>query len=212
VAPCASTLATMTAGADGAVRRWAIALIGAFAAGVAMSFGQTYAPEWLAPLCNSAAPVVAVAGLTAFAARRWWSSALIAALAGPTLIAGYYLTSQLRGFAASMSWVVLWATAGVLFGAVMGLAVWVLLHASRLMVRAVAAALWPGIALGEAAHGLLRNGESTPAGYWWAQAVVAVVVLTAVTWKHAWSVLGCVLATVSAALIAAVIFAVYGAV
>ena len=39
------------------------ALVVAFAAGVAMSFGQTYGPDWLAPMFNSAAPVVAVAGL-----------------------------------------------------------------------------------------------------------------------------------------------------
>jgi len=193
------------------IRRRVVALVGAFAAGVAMSFGQTYAPEWLAPLFNSAAPVVAVAGLTAFAARRWWSSALIAAVASPTLVAGYYLTAHLRGFAASMSWVALWATAGVLVGAVMGLAVWVLLNPSALVWRAAAAALWPGIAVGEAAHGLVRNSESTPPEYWWAQAVLGVAVLAAVTWKHARTAMGWLLAVVFATAIAAALFAVYGA-
>jgi len=152
--------------------------------GVALSFGQTYGPEFLAPLFNSGAPVAAVAGLAAFAARRWWTSALIGAIAAPVLVAGYYVTAELRGFASSASWVALWATAGVVVGAAMGLAVWALLSRTPTFARAAGAALWPGIAIGEAAHGLTRIADTTPVGYWWAQAALGLVVLVAVAWKH----------------------------
>jgi hypothetical protein len=193
-----------------AAARWVAALAFACAAGVAMSFGQTYSPEWLSPLFNSAAPVVAVAGLVAFAARRWWTSALIGALAGPTLVAGYYATSHLRGFAGSSTSIALWSTAGVIAGAAMGLAVWVLLTPSPLPLRAAAAALWPGIAIGEAAHGIVRIADTTPAGYWWAQAAVGVAALAAIAWKHlpTWS--GRLLAAAFTAAFAAALFVIYG--
>jgi len=87
-----------------------------------MSFGQTYASDAVRPLFNSAAPVVAVAGLVALAARHAWSSMLLGATAGPTLVAGYYVTSHVRGFANSTSNIALWGAAGIAFGAAMGLA------------------------------------------------------------------------------------------
>jgi hypothetical protein len=190
--------------------RAAAALALAVAAGVAMSFGQTYAPDWLQPLFNSAAPVVAIAGLVAFAARRSWSSALLGALSGPAVMAGYYLTSEVRGFANSASWIVLWSTAGVLFGAVMGWAVWLLRHHAPIGLKAPAAALWPGVAIGEAAHGLARIADSTPIGYWWTQAAVGAGVLAAVSWYHLKTWPGRLLAAASTVVIAAVVFAAYG--
>ena len=186
------------------------ALVVAFAAGVAMSFGQTYGPDWLAPMVNSAAPVVAVAGLAAFAARRWWTSALIGALAGPALVAGYYLTAHLRGFASSATWVATWSTAGVVVGGAMGLAVWVLRSRTPMLAKAAAAALWPGIAIGEAWHGLTRIADSTPAGYWWAQAAVGVAALAAIAWYHLPTWAGRTLAVVFAAVIALGVYVAYG--
>ena len=193
-----------------AAARWTCALIFGFVAGVAMSFGQTYASDAVRPLFNSAAPVVAVAGLVAFAARRWWTSALIGALAGPVLVAGYYLTAHARGFAASASYVALWSTAGVLFGAAMGLAVWTLLSPTPTPAKAIAAALWPGVAIGEAWHGLARIADSTPAGYWWTQATVGVAVLVATAWYHVPTWSGRAIAAASTIVIAAGVFAVYG--
>lgn len=192
-----------------AILRGAIALALAFAAGVALSFGQTYSPYVLSPLFNSAAPVVAVAGLAAFSARRWWTSALVGALACPALMAGYYITSHVRGYASSASWIALWTTAGLLFGAAMGLAVWCLLSRTPLPVKAASAALWPGIAIGEAWFGLTVNAESTPPAYWWAQVAVGLVVLVAVGCKHLPTWAGWVLAVVFAGVVAVVVHAAY---
>ena len=62
-----------------------VALAGSLIAGVVMSFGQTYAPEALAPLFNSATPVVALAALVALACRGgWWARCTWATRPPPT--------------------------------------------------------------------------------------------------------------------------------
>ena len=75
----------------------------------------------------------------------------------------------------------LWVAAGVLAGSVMGAAVWTMRQPRSASpppwVRGLAVGFWPGIALGEAAHGLIRIADTTPTAYWWTQAVVGVAVL-----------------------------------
>jgi len=156
----------------------AVAVVAAVAAGVAISFGQTYAPAGLAPLFNSALPVVTLAAAVSLAGRRWWQSAVLGAVAGPLAMVGYYSTASLRGFGVSLSMVAFWCAAGIVFGSLMGLAVWVLRgeRASGLAGGA-AAGYWPGIAAGEAAHGLTRIADTTPVPYWWVQLGLATVAL-----------------------------------
>lgn len=144
----------------------------ALAAGVIMSFGQTFAPAGIAPIFNSAAPVVALAAGVAFAARSWWGHVVLAAAAGPLAMVGYYGTSALRGYGVSSSMVMMWCTTGVIAGAVVGLAVWALRgHGDQLRhigpMRALGAAAFPAVALGEAAHGITRISDTTPVAYWW---------------------------------------------
>ena len=192
--------------------RWLVALAFAFTAGVGLSYGQTYASDALAPLFNSATPVVLVAGLASLGSRRWWGAATLGALAAPTIVAGYYLASHLRGFAGSAGNITMWGVAGVLFGAAMGVAWWLLRTPTSPWLRAAGAAAFPGIAIGEAWHGLSRIADTTPATYWWTQAALggATLVLLAgwrvPTW---WARL---LAAGFTAAIAVAIYAVYGAV
>jgi hypothetical protein len=157
--------------------KWGAALVFALLCGVAMSYGQTYAPDALAPFFNSAAPVVVVAGVASLAAKRWWGATVLGAAAAPLLVAGYYLTSHLRGFANNSSWIALWATAGIIVGATMGLAWWLLRSRVPAVLRAAGAAALPGILVGEAWHGLARISDTTPAAYWWTQAAIGVAVL-----------------------------------
>lgn len=157
------------------------AVAGPLLAGVGMSYGQTVSPDALLPLFNSAAPVAAIAIAAALAGRRRWQAVMLAAAAGPLTMAGYYGTAALRGFGVSSSWLLFWCTAGVAVGAVLGWAVWTLrtrVHASPSSVwRGLAASTWPGIALGESAHGILRVSDSTPVGYWWGQVALGLAVL-----------------------------------
>ena len=190
--------------------RWATALVFAVACGVAMSFGQTYASDGVRPLFNSAAPVVAIAGIVALAARHAWSSALLGGLSGPTIMAGYYVTAHLRGFDSNASYIALWSTAGIAFGAAMGLATWLLRARVGPVLRAAAASLWPGIAIGEAWHGLTRIADSTPPSYWWTQAAIgsAALLIRAGTRVPTWA--GRALAVVFTAVVAVVLYALYG--
>ncbi len=180
-------------------------------AGGMMSFGQTVAPDAIAPLFNSAAPVVAVAAAVSLAARGPWSHVTLGALAGPLVMVGYYATASLRGFGVSASWVVLWCVAGVLFGAVMGLAVWLLRGHGAAWLRPLAAAVLPSVAVGEAAHGLARISESTPVGYWWAQAAIGVAVLAWTVATRLTGVAATLVACGATAAGAAAVFAAYGA-
>lgn len=75
-----------------------LALVAALVAGVVMSFGQTVSPESIAPLFNSAAPVVALAAAVAMAARSVWACTAMGAIAGPLAMVGYYATAALRGY------------------------------------------------------------------------------------------------------------------
>lgn len=178
-----------------------------------MSFGQTVSPDALAPLFNSAAPVVAIAA-AALAGRRPWQAVALAAVAGPATMVGYYGTAALRGFDVSSTWVIFWCTAGVAVGAAMGGAVWLLRsRAGRAPApgwRGLAAAVWPGVALGESAHGLLRVADSTPVGYWWCEVALGVAVLGWLCASRVRSVPGAAIAMLATLAIAAGLYFTYG--
>lgn len=190
-----------------------LAIGGSLLAGVAMSFGQTYLPDGLSSLANSAAPVIALAAAASLGARRSWTMTLLGALAGPLAVVGYYGTSFFRGYGVSTQFVLLWAVAGVLFGSVMGLAMWLLRSGRRPMfLRAVAAGYWPGIASGEAAHGLVRIAETTSVAYWVGEAVIGVAVLMATLWRKVRGLAAAAIAVTASAAIAVILFVVYGGV
>ncbi|GAA4621928.1 DUF6518 family protein [Cellulomonas oligotrophica] len=105
------------------LRAAAAALALGLAVGVATSFLQTWLPAPFTALANGVAPwLVApfVVGLRL--ARGWWSAPLLGVLACVAQVAGYYLTSDLRGFAVGSAFVVVWTVAGVVGGAAFGAA------------------------------------------------------------------------------------------
>jgi hypothetical protein len=191
-----------------------VVVLGSLAAGVGLSFGQGLSAEGIAPLFNSALPVVTLAALAALGGRDLWACVMLGAVAGPLAMVGYYAASTLRGFGASSSSVLLWVSAGVVFGCVMGAAVWAIRQPlgaePALWIRGLAVGFWPGIALGEAAHGLVRIVDTTPTTYWWTQAVVGVVVLgiLAVSRLTTWSAR--LLSIASVVAVAASVFVAYG--
>lgn len=192
--------------------RVALALAAALVAGVVMSFGQTFSPDVLAPFFNSAAPVVALAAAVSMAARSVWSHALLGAVAGPLAMIGYYATSDLRGFGVNMSYVILWSTAGVIAGAAIGWAVWTLRESRTRPFAAGAVAIFPGVAIGESAFGLIRNAATTPVVYWWTAIAVGILVLV---WLSVTRLRGPSTVAVACAgtiLIAAVIYVCYSAI
>jgi hypothetical protein len=189
-------------------------VVGSVLAGVALSFGQDLAVEGIAPLFNSALPVVTLAAAVALAGESLSSCVVLAASAGPLAMVGYYGASILRGFGASSSSVLLWVSAGVVAGSVMGAAVWAMRQPHQApptaWVRGLAVGFWPGVALGEAAHGLVRIADTTPSAYWWAQGVAGVVVLVVLAARCLWSVPPRLVCVASAGAVAAALFLVYG--
>lgn len=191
-----------------------VVVLVSLAAGVALSFGQGAAPDGIAPLANSALPVVTLAAGAALGGRQLWASVVLAACAGPLAMVGYYTTSVLRGYGASSSSVALWVGAGVVAGSVMGAAVWTMGQPRQtppaMWRRGLAVGYWPGIAVGEAAHGLTRIADTTPTAYWWCQAVLGVAVLAwlAAALLSSWKARLCALASAGAVGIA--LYTAYG--
>jgi hypothetical protein len=192
-----------------------------------MSFGQSFAPDSLLPFFNSAAPVAAVSLAVALAGQRRWQAIAFGAIAGPMTMGGYFATSAVRGFGVSAPWLMFWCTAGVAIGAVLGGAAWALgaskterqaeavssaaATPSVLWWRGLAAAAWPGIAIGEATHGIVRIADSTPVGYWWAEIAVGISVAVATCLWRARSRLSATVAALGTVAVAAGLFLTYGA-
>lgn len=72
-------------------------------------------------------------------------------------------------------------------------------------------AAWPGIAVGEAVHGIVRIGDSTPVGYWWTQCAVGVAVLVATCLWRARQRLSVTVAVLGTVMVASGLFLTYGA-
>ncbi|TNM69661.1 hypothetical protein FHN55_02625 [Streptomyces sp. NP160] len=129
----------------------------AVAVGVGLAWGaatsglQTVLPWPFAGLANAVGPWVAPAFVVGALGRRPWAAALAGVLVCFGEVAGYYVTSDLRGFGVNPFWVVLWAGTGVLGGPVLGLAGWAWRRAASLRLAALGAALLGGVFLAEGA-------------------------------------------------------------
>ncbi len=195
------------------------ALLGALVAGIVMSLGQTISPDGWSPLFNSGTPVVTVCaaaawwgarGSRALGARAWALHAALGAAAGPLTMVGYYGTGAIRGFGVWPASVLFWCVAGVVLGGAMGSAVWALGAPVGGTLRGLAAGLWPGVAMGEAAHGNVRIADTTPVAYWWTLAFAGAVALAIITARHVSGAVPRLVAIASTAVVALAVFVVYG--
>ncbi|MFG2072524.1 DUF6518 family protein [Nonomuraea maritima] len=119
----------------------ALALGVGLVGGAATSFGQTVLSGGWHALVNSTAPWATVAFLVGLrAAGHWRRAAVAGVLSQLGLLAGYYVTAELRGYPTGLGAVVIWAVAGVVAGPVYG-AAGALLRADRRLLRAVATGL-----------------------------------------------------------------------
>jgi len=140
--------------------------------GALTSFGQTYRPDAIAPLFNSATSWSVVAFIAAFAARRPSRAALLGATSFAMLLVGYYATAQLRGYPVGLATVEIWIAATVIVGPILGVsAAWFRAapRTPRDVRRRLAVLPLGAIAIGEAVYGILVISDTTPAGYWWTQ-------------------------------------------
>lgn len=134
----------------GAVQSIAIAVAVGTAVGVATSFGQGVMPGALNALVNSAAAwLVAPFFVGALTGRSLRGATLAGLLTCVLQVAGYYVTSELRGFAAGGTTVVLfWAACGLLGGPLLGAGGWWWRHGQG-FAHSVGAAVLPSVFLVE---------------------------------------------------------------
>lgn len=158
-------------------RAWVLALLIAFALGALTSFGQAYGPASVEPLFNSATSWCVIAFVLSFAARGPLRAAILGATSLAMLLAGYYVTSDIRGYPVSASSVAMWAAAALALGPLLGVgSAWIRSTPTgpRDVRRGLAVAPLGGIAIGEGLYGVLVISDTTPGAYWWTQVVLGV--------------------------------------
>lgn len=89
--------------------------------GCATSFLQTWLPSPFAGLANAVAPwLMASLGVGLLLARGWPGAAFLGTVACLAQVVGYYVTADLRGFTVGTTYVLVWATAALVGGPVLG--------------------------------------------------------------------------------------------
>lgn len=162
-------------GAGGAA---ALAVLVGLAAGATTAIAQGMLPAATAPLANSSGSWSLLAFLLALTAPTGASGAVCGFASLASMLAGYVLTDELRGYPSSTGLVVFWTAAALLAGPLLGLgAQW--LRRRPGTRAALGLSVLCGVLLGEAGYGLLVIAETTAPLYWWGQAVVGVVLLAA---------------------------------
>lgn len=149
--------------------------VGVLAGGLT-ALGQQWLPEPVRSVANSSGSWVLLAFVMA-----WWSRRLIVSVACGvltlwSLLGGYVVASELRGYPASLALVAFWAVAGLLVGPAVGVgASWARRGGA---VRAGAGVgLLAGVLIGESVYGLTVIAGTTSPVYWWLQAGVGVLLV-----------------------------------
>jgi len=182
------------------VRSLAVVIVGVVL-GALTSVGQQHLPEQLTSFANSAGSWTLVAFGLSLLARRWWSGWLFALAAFVSLLAGYTVASEIRGYATSPSMWVLWGTVAIVVAPVLGImGAWARRDSG--VGRSVTTGALSGLLVGEGAYGLTVVADTTSPVYWTISIVVGLVGLV-------W--FGCLRRPVAQAALATVITALVGA-
>ena len=143
------------------------------AAGAATSFLQTVLPDAVGSLANSGGSWCLVAWLLARRGPSPARGAAAAVAALLALVAGYYVTADLRGFGLSPASIAFWVVVAALVGPPLGAgAVWSRTAPGRR--RVLGALVLPSLLAAESAYGVVLLGSSTSTAYWVGEGVVAV--------------------------------------
>ena len=146
-------------------RQAALVAFGGFVIGCLTSVGQGVLPFALSPLANSAGAWSLAAFALTLGNREPRRGVILGVAALASMLAGYVVTSTVRGFPVGSSLLLFWGLASVVVGPVLGVgAAWVR-GSSPIRISAGGAAI-AGILVGEGAYGLTLIADSTPAGYW----------------------------------------------
>ncbi|SEF16744.1 DUF6518 family protein [Jiangella alba] len=198
-----------------APRRPLVVLSAVAAAGLALGVLTAYAQGWLpdevGSLANSSGAWTVLAfGLAWWAAGRPVVAAAAGALALLTLLAGYVIGAEVRGFPSSTALMVFWGAAAIVVGPVIGLAAaWV--RSGPPVRAALGAGAVAGVLAGEGVYGLRYVADTTYPPYWWGSIVAGVLLLAAVIAGRRLPARAAALAVVVTAVVAAAFVVLYSA-
>lgn len=161
----------------------ALAVGAGLAAGAATAIAQGALPAQVASLANSSGSWCLLAFLLALTAPTAGFGAVAGLASLACMLAGYVVTDLLRGYPSSTGLVMFWSAAALLAGPLLGLgAQWLRRRPGTRAALGISALC--GVLIGEAGYGLLVLAGSTEPAYWWAQAVLGVLLLaSAAAWK-----------------------------
>lgn len=173
----------MTGNSPSFVSRVALVALGGAVIGMLTAFGQTYLPFELSPLANSAGSWSLAAFMLSLVEVVPRRGAVLGAVALATMLAGYAVATQFRGFPVGIGLLVFWGAASIVVGPAMGAgAVWV--RGSDAIRIAAGVALIAGILIGEGVYGLTVVADTTPAPYWVGEMILGlgVAVIASMRW------------------------------
>lgn len=153
------------------------------AAGALTQWSVVHLPASLEPLSNTAAPWVLIAFAVALTGRGMGESLVLAVVTLITLVLGFYVAQEIRGWAVSLHQVEFWSVTSVVMGPLIGLAAsWV--RDAGSVAGAIGAGVVGGLLVGEAVHGLTALRFTSSPGYWDVQFILGVVLaLVATLWR-----------------------------
>jgi len=161
-------------------RQAALVAVGGFVIGCLTSVGQGVLPSALSPLANSAGSWSLAAFAFTLGNREPRRGVILGVAALASTLAGYIVTSTVRGYSLGPSLLLFWGPASVVVGPVLGVAAAWVRGPSPIRIAAGGAAI-SGILVGEGAYGLTLIADSTPAGYWAMQIAVGLGIVLAIS-------------------------------
>jgi hypothetical protein len=182
-----------------------VALV-SLALGGLTSPAQLWLPDALRPFANSASGWTLLTALIVWTSNeRPARSAVLGAVSFVALVLGYQIVSELRGFPDTEE---LFLVVGAVVGPFVGAAAsWI---RGRDVRAALGSGILSGIALGDAAFGLVRVQATTGWFYWVLVGVLGVLLVAFVITKRLTTGLARALAVLTALGVAAAMFSVYG--
>lgn len=160
----------------GTFRRLTLVCSAGAALGVLTAYAQGWLPPELGSLANSTGSWALVAFcLALLAAGPGWAAAF-GCLALLTLLGGYVVGADIRGYPSSMNLLLFWGAAALVAGPLLGLgAHWG--KTGRGLLAAAGAGGISGVLIGEGAYGLRYIADTTYPPYWWGELIAGLVLL-----------------------------------
>ena len=170
----------MSSVAPSSARAIAIVTAGGLAIGMLTSLGQGALPSEMGSLANSAGAWSLAAFLLCLCNAAPSRGLLLGFLALAAMLVGYFVATELRGFATGTTLWLFWGVAAIVVGPVLGVgAAWVRGTDRRRI--AAGAAVIAGILVGEGAYGLTVIAGTTSSAHWTLQISVGLGIVIGVS-------------------------------